>query len=1139
MSSTNLISGLASGFDWRSVIDELMTIEYRRVDLLTDQKQEYEDHLSEWQSVNTMLLSLKTAAGSLATEDAFNLFTSSTTTNTTTTAASLLTVSTSSTASAGTYNIKVNNLAEAEKISSAGYTSTTTALSLSGDILISGQVVQITATDTLANIKDKINALNEGDDPSGVTATIVTHSSTDYRLVLTSDETGDEGIDIREGSSDGVLQAMGFIGSGVETATPTSDGAKSALFTGSSTAVGTLLELTGAPGDTTVQIGGEDVVINLATQSLTSIAQNIDALSGVSASVVSETVDGETRYRIDISGTTSFTDSGNVLQILGIQKGSYESVAEVRAGDAIYAAGGAAATAATTFADIFTGSLRGDAENSLISAQGGGSVSASAQWNWINTGGDANDFDGDESITVTGTDHDGNVVSDTYSLAGKGDETLDVFLAWVEDLYGDSGTVDASFDSSGRLVIEDLQSGSSQMSVTVTPNNTALQFNTAGAFGNDISNGDTITIAGTRGDGTTVSAITYTITDTATDTLQDLLDTIHDGGAGDDAFGETSRTATLSIADGKITITDDTAGDSLLTLTLTANNQGKGTLNFGDVSAVTEGREMQLAAGEDAQITLDGAVITKDSNTITDVIEGATLNLVGASADTTVTLKIERDLASIKSKIQGMASAYNSLMSYINTQFSYDEDTEEVGGVLFGDGTLRSVKSDLISTVTESVTGLSSSYNRLALIGITLDDSVNMTIDDDDLTEALETNFSSVKNLFTAYGSASSALFQYVGHTDETEGGSYAVNITTAATQTTVTGGTSLAGTIGAGVTLTITDFATGRQAADVDVAGMDIDGVVNALNSEFANETTEEIRGDTDTGYTSATLWSAVAGAEDGDIITFSGIKRSGVVVSGSYAVDTTQTVGDLLDGIEAMFDNEVTASLDDSNRLVITDKQVGDSLISFNINTSAVSGLDFGTLSTVTEGRYAMDITASKTVDNKLLLTHNAYGTGHVITTESDGGDPLGLNGTSPTKVWGVDVAGTINGEAATGSGQMLSLSSTSSNNAAGLSMLYTGSGTTSTTFTLTVGIAELLERQLGFITDSSDGYATFKQTSLGDRIDDYTDRIEDMEDLLARKMESMINQFVAMELALSQISSQSDWLSGQINASYSAWY
>jgi flagellar hook-associated protein 2 len=777
-------------------------------------------------------------------------------------------------------------------------------------------------------------------------------------------------------------------------------------------------------------------------------------------------------------------------------------------------------------------------ENSQISAQGGGAISGTTQWNWIDTGGDANDFDGDETITVSGTDHDGNAVSDTYSLVGKSDETLDVFLAWVENLYGDSDTVDASFDSSGRLVIEDLQSGSSQMTATVTPNNTALQFNTAGAFGNDISNGDTISISGTRGDGTTVSTITYTITDKSTDTLQDLLNTISAGGAGDDGFGETSRTATLSISDGKVTITDDTAGDSRLALTLITNNEGSGTLNFGDVSVTTEGREMQLVAGEDARVTVDGAVITKDSNTITDIIEGVTLNLVGASDDTTVTLKVERDIASIKSTIQGMANSYNSVMGYINTQFSYDEDEEEVGGVLFGDGTLRSVKSELINTVTETVTGLSSDYNRLALIGITLDDSVNMTIDDDDLTEALETNFNYVKKLFTAYGSASSSLFQYVGHTDETEGGSYAVDITTAATQTTVTGGTSLSGTIGAGVTLTITDFATGRMAQDVDVAGMDIDGVVNALNSEFASETTEQIRGDTDTGYASSTLWSAVSGAEDGDLITFSGMKRSGVLVSGSYTVDTTATVGELLDGIENVFDDEVTAELDDNNRLVITDKQVGDSQISFNIDTSAVSGLDFGTLSTVTEGRYTMDITASKTVDDKLLLTHNAYGTGHIITTESDGGDPLGLNGTAATKEWGVDVAGTINGEAATGSGRRLTLSSTSSNNAAGLSVLYTGTGTTSTTFTMTLGIGELLDRQLGFITDSSDGYVTFKQTSLGDRIDDYEDRIEDMEAFLARKMENMIDQFVAMELALSRISNQSEWLSGQIEAAYSGW-
>ncbi len=1140
MSSTSMISGLASGLDWSSMIDDLMDIEYERVDLMTDQKEEYEDKLSEWQSVNTMLLSLQTASSALANEAAFDIFTSSTSTNTTTAASTLLSVSTSSLASVGTYNLTVDNIAESEKISSRSYGSTDTALSLAGDIIVSGQIVQIAGTDTLADIKGKINSLNEGDNPSGVTATIVTHSSSDYHLVLTSDETGDEGIDIREGSSDSVLQTMGFTGSATETTTPTSDGAKSALFASSSTAVGTLLELSSPPGDTTLQIGGQSLLINLSTQSITTIAQNIDALSGISASVITETVDEETMYRIDISGTTSFTDNGNILQILGIKKGTYESVEEVHQGEALYSMKGGEegdpVSAASTFAELFTGAIRGGTENSQISGQGGGAISAATQWNWINTGGDANDFNDDETITVTGRDHDGNAVSDTYSLAGKGDETLSAFLGWVEDLYGDSNTVDAYFDSNGRLVIGDLQSGSSQMSATVTPNNTALQFNTVtdSAFGNDISDGDTITISGTRGDGTTVSAITYTITDKETNTLQDLLNAISAGGAGDsDGFGETSRTATLSILDGKLTITDDNSGDSQLSLTVMTNNEGGGSLNFGDVSVATEGREMLLVEGEDAQITLDGTVIKKDSNTITDVIEGATLSLAGASNDTTVTLKVERDIASVKSTIQSMADSYNTMMAYINEQFSYDEDEEETGGILFGDGTLRSVKSELISIVTDTVTGLSSSYNRLALIGITLDDSVNMTIDDEELTDALETNFNYVKKLFTAYGSSPSALFQYVGHTDETEGGNYAVNITTAATQSTVTGGTSLPGTVGAGVTLTITDFATGRKAQDVDVAGMDIEDIVNALNSEFSKESTKQIQGDADTGYSSSTLWSAVDGAEDGDSITFSGMKRSGVTVSANYTVDATQSLGDLLDSIEAMFDDEVIASLDDNNQLVITEKQVGDSQISFNINTSAVSGLDFGTISTSTEGRYAMEITASKTEDDKLLLTHSTYGTGHIIVTESSGGDPLGLNTTVATKAWGVDVAGTINGEAATGSGQMLTLSSTSSNNAAGLSVVYTGTAATSTNFTVTIGIAELLNRQLGFITDESGGYVTFKEASLQNSIDGYEDRISELEAMLSRKMESMIDRFVAMEVAISELSTQSEWLSGQLSA------
>jgi flagellar hook-associated protein 2 len=1024
--STNLVSGLVSGFDWRSMIDQLMEIEHRRVDLIEDKKSEYESKLTEWQSVNTMLLSLKTAAGALSAESTFNKFTASTTSNTSTSASNLFTVSTTSSASPATYNITVNNVAQSEKISSQNYSATDTALGLEGDILVSGTVVNVVSTDTLADIKDKINALNTGTDPSNVTASIITYASDNYHLVLTSDETGEDGLSVLEAAysgGDNILQEMGFISSSTTIKTTTSDGAKSDCFTSSNGVVATLLDLSNAPGATTVQIGGQDVDIDLSAESITTIAQNIDALTGVSASVVSETVDGETRYRIDISGTTSFTDSGNVLQTLGILEGTYGTVSEIHTGDEV---------------------------------------------NWA-----------DETQS--------NEITDA--------------TAW-EDIYDGDG------------------------------NN------------REVVNNDTITISGTGHDGSTVSG-TFTITDKTVaidDAGNSFLTAI------EDAFTAAGSNVSASIVDGAIKITDNDSGDSQVSLSLICNNEGGGTLNFGEISMTTEGRSMQLAEGEDAEIVVDNVTITDSSNTITDVIDGATLNLVGEDTDTTVAVKVDRDLDTIKSEISNMVDAYNDIMGYINTQFSYDEESEEVGGVLFGDGTLSSVKSDLINTVVETVTGLSSDYNRLSLIGISLDltnteegkyDELTLSIDEDELTDALETSFNDVKKLFIADGSSPNPNMEYISHTDDTVGGTYDVEITQAATRTTVTGSTALGGTLDEAVDVTITDYNTGRQAEVSLTSDMDIDDVINAINSEFNEEHTEQLQGSESTGKTTSTLFGDITGADDGDIITLSGTKRNGLSVSGSYTVDTTETVGDLLEAVEDMFEDEVTASLDAGGKLIITDKWAGDSRLSFSIDTSSIDDLDFGTVSTSTEGRYAMPITASEGTDaddDKLVLTHTSYGTGKIIVVEqSSTTDPLGLD--DVVQVYGKDVAGTINGVSATGSGRSLAVDS-DGNNADGLSISYKGTVTTTTTFTLTLGIAELLDRELGFITDTSDGYVTYKQESLENRIDDFEDQIEEMEARLNRKMENMINRFVAMETALSTIQNQSDWLTGQLNASFSGW-
>ncbi|MCG6537200.1 MAG: hypothetical protein L7F78_21440, partial [Syntrophales bacterium LBB04] len=77
-----------------------------------------------------------------------------------------------------------------------------------------------------------------------------------------------------------------------------------------------------------------------------------------------------------------------------------------------------------------------------------------------------------------------------------------------------------------------------------------------------------------------------------------------------------------------------------------------------------------------------------------------------------------------------------------------------------------------------------------------------------------------------------------------------------------------------------------------------------------------------------------------------------------------------------------------------------------------------------------------------------------------------------------------------------------------------------------------------QLGYITNSTDGYVSFKETSLQDSIDSYDTQISQMNDALARKKDMLTNKYVAMEVALESIKNQSTWLTSQISALSTTW-
>jgi len=1032
--STNLVAGLSSGFDWRSMIDQLIEVEHRRVDLVEDQKKEYEDKLSEWQSFNTKLLSLKTAAEELKDAKDFYVYTSTMASDSATVDASdLLSVSTSSSASKGSYSIMVSSLATAQKLSSQSYSSYTDALgaSYTGDILINGVAVTISQTDSLSDIRDRINNANAGTTPTGVSASIVNYGINDYRLMLTSDATGQDGISLQNASSSNLVELFGLKDKSTSVKNSITKGGQSDSFKSSSQNVKTLLGLSTTQSGTIQIMDGnslyQNVSIDFSNDSLEDIktAINNASIVGVSASVVTDTSESTTTYKLQIDGSQDFVDDQNILETLGV------------------------------------------IHNGVSVVQG-------------STSGNSMTVNGEEITPVSLiTDIDG------YNQFTAGDK----------------------------------------ISLGVTSRDHS---------NNDIS-GDILTL-------------------TTSTTVQDLLDAIETAfeAGGDEVSVYVTST-------GKIEVADLETGASGLVVDLQSTiSDSNSALDWGAFTALSEVRKRELVEGADASITIDGITTTSTDNTVEDVIPGVTLNLLKGDELTTVTLNIDRDVEAIINKIETFVEAYNEVASYINQQQTYNEEEEKPEGILFGDGTLSSVKSDLTSTLLQNVWGVSSDFATMGLVGINLDTEGQLSIDTEKLEGYLKTNFNDVKNLFSGNGTSNAGTLDYVSYSRDTKAGEYTVHITTAATQSS---STSNNGTVGENETLTITD---GDKTAQIDLTtGMSLNGIKNAINSEMSKEYTKTLIGDAQlyegsggtTALSSATLWNKVyidgsnsANLADNDVISFTGNTRSGSVTDGSYTISSSgvDTVQGLLSAIESAYGNEIKAAVNSSGKIVLTDKNSGYSQLSITFDYTQAHDLSFGSSVATTntggqEGRYAMNITASDDGSGHLVLSHDNYGSNYSFTISESAaasGNKLWTGG-DQTVNNGVDVVGTINGEAATGSGQILT-GNNGENNIDGLVIKYSGTDEDLDVgeVKLTLGAAELFNRALFYITDSYDGYVAFKQDSLQDSIDRFETRIEEMEARLDQRMEMMINRFVIMETALSALQSQSQWLSGQLDAASSGW-
>jgi flagellar hook-associated protein 2 len=209
------ITGLVSDTDWQALAEEIVEAQKTAaVSPLETRLTLQENTLSTWQSFNTTLSYITNyiETNDLDDDAGYESYTANLTcADASITATNILSASTGTgTVTAGSYEIVVSQLAQAEKIRSDVQASSSTALGYDGEITVNGTSITIEADDTLEDIADRIN-----DADAGVTASVLKASDSEYYLTLEASDTGSTGITVVDDGVSNILESLGVL-SGTE-----------------------------------------------------------------------------------------------------------------------------------------------------------------------------------------------------------------------------------------------------------------------------------------------------------------------------------------------------------------------------------------------------------------------------------------------------------------------------------------------------------------------------------------------------------------------------------------------------------------------------------------------------------------------------------------------------------------------------------------------------------------------------------------------------------------------------------------------------------------------------------------------------------------------------------------------------------
>lgn len=514
-------------------------------------------------------------------------------------------------------------------------------------------------------------------------------------------------------------------------------------------------------------------------------------------------------------------------------------------------------------------------------------------------------------------------------------------------------------------------------------------------------------------------------------------------------------------------------------------------LGTGTYSITANGKTTNIDVHELTLTGLRDAINLSDANVTAFIVKNNNANQLVLSAKTAGTA----GSITINSTLAGGVAPTLSTLQVAN-------DTE----VVLGSGANKVTFTRTGTTLTDIIPGLTLSLSQVSE-GKTA--TINVTSSNSDVRTAVNgvvTQVNSFLEMVTQYASYDSKT----GATGVLFGNARLATIKNEllSTITNVVGGLpdSMRTAVQAGIRLTNEGRLTFDTAA-IDAAMTENRDAVVRLFSTMGQSSNTAIK------YLGSTSDTQVSNASGYAVDITQAAERARLTIGGAelpatLAQNETLTINDIT--------VEVTAGMTRAQVLTAINAKMSDSRVAASL--TGADGVGTGNYLTFTQ----VDYGATQYV--KVQSSVAAGGTG-VGTTQISAGDP----GTGNVGHVGKDVQGTINGAAATGSGQMLT-SSTGAAKGLQLQITATAAGSYGNVV-FTHGVGGSLDRMLDFVTRSGDGTISNILETLDNNVSSLDESITRETETVAREMTRMRAQFNAMEVALSTMKNQSAQLTNLI--------